>query len=114
MPYEDLGIDVDNEIEAADIAQYSVDIGTNTDGQVDGLGYQATGGCFIYRRSIAKDVFGTDDPAEVSAIIGAGTGTWDKFLEAAADSEGRTRATASFPVTAISGTQSRTAPMSAG
>ena len=64
--------------------QYSVSIGTNSDGQVDGLGYQATGGCFIYRRSIAKDVFGTDDPAEISAIIGGGSGSWDKFWEAAA------------------------------
>lgn len=83
MPYEDLGIDVASEIEAADIAQYSVDIGTNPDGKVVGLGYQATGGAFIYRRSIAKDVFGTDDPAEISAILGAGSGSWDKFFEAA-------------------------------
>ena len=81
--YEDLGIDVDAEIDAADIAQYSVDIGTNPDGQVVALGYQATGGAFIYRRSIAQDVFGTDDPAEISAIIGGGSGSWDKFFEAA-------------------------------
>ncbi len=81
--YEDLGIDVAAEIEAADIAQYSVDIGTNPEGKVVALGYQATGGAFIYRRSIAKDVFGTDDPAEISAIIGGGSGSWDKFFEAA-------------------------------
>ena len=82
--YKDLGIDVDSEIEKADIAQYSVDIGTRTsDGEVVALGYQATGGAFIYRRSIAKDAFGTDDPDEVGNIIGAGTGSWDKFFEAA-------------------------------
>lgn len=79
-PYEDLGIDVDNGIKAAEIAQYSVDIGTNPDGKVVGLGYQATGGAFIYRRSIAKDVFGTDDPATIKDKIGPG---WDKFFEAA-------------------------------
>ncbi|MBR3949039.1 MAG: carbohydrate ABC transporter substrate-binding protein [Oscillospiraceae bacterium] len=83
-PYEDLGIDVAADIAAADIAQYSVDIGTRPDdGKVVALGYQATGGAFIYRRSIAKDVFGTDDPAVVAEAIGAGSGNWDKFWEAA-------------------------------
>ena len=83
-PYEDLGIDVAADIAAADIAQYSVDIGTRPDdGKVVALGYQATGGAFIYHRSIAKDVFGTDDPAVVAEAIGAGSGNWDKFWEAA-------------------------------
>ena len=81
-PYKDLGIDVDNAIKAADIAQYTIDIGTNPNGDVVGLGYQATGGAFIYRRSIAKDTWGTDDPAEIAKIIGPG---WDKFYSAAAD-----------------------------
>lgn len=80
--YKDLGIDVDAAIAAADIAQYTVDIGTNGNGDVVGLGYQATGGAFIYRRSIAQDVWGTDDPEEIGKIIGPG---WDKFYEAAAD-----------------------------
>ncbi|MBP0971115.1 MAG: carbohydrate ABC transporter substrate-binding protein [Oscillospiraceae bacterium] len=80
-PYEDLGIDVDAKIKEAEIAQYTVDIGTNPDGKVVGLGYQATGGCFIYRRSIAKDAFGTDDPAKVKDEVGPG---WEKFFEAAA------------------------------
>ena len=80
--YKDLGIDVDAAIAAADIAQYTVDIGTNGNGDVVGLGYQATGGAFIYRRSIAKDVWGTDDPAEIGKIVGPG---WDKFYQAAAD-----------------------------
>ena len=84
MPYKDLGIDIDKAIADAKIAQYAVDIGTNADGDVDGLGYQATGGAFIYRRSIAKDVFGTDDPAQIAEILGAGTNSWDKFWEAAA------------------------------
>jgi len=87
--YEDLGIDVDSKIAEAQIAQYSVDIGTNPDGKVVGLGYQATGGCFIYRRSIAKDAFGTDDPAEISKIIGGGSGNWDKFFEAAETLKGK-------------------------
>jgi hypothetical protein len=88
-PYADLGIDVDAELKAADIAQYTVDIGTNPDGQLVGLGYQATGGAFIYRRSIAKDVFGTDDPDKIAEIIGSGTQSWDKFFEAAETLKGK-------------------------
>ncbi len=85
-PYADLGIDIDADIKAADIAQYSVDIGTRPDdGAVVALGYQATGGAFIYRRSIAIDTFGTDDPAVIAEKIGAGSGNWDKFYEAAAE-----------------------------
>ncbi|MCR5627336.1 MAG: carbohydrate ABC transporter substrate-binding protein [Lachnospiraceae bacterium] len=83
MPYKDLGIDIDAETKASNIAQYAIDIGTNTNGDIDALGYQATGGAFIYRRSIAKDVFGTDEPAEISKIIGGGTGSWSKFFAAA-------------------------------
>lgn len=82
-PYEDLGIDVAAETKAADIAQYTIDIGTNPDGKLVGLGYQATGGVFIYRRSIAKDVWGTDDPATIKEKIGGGSNSWDQFFVAA-------------------------------
>ena len=79
--YDDLGIDTAAAIKAADIAQYTVDIGTRpADGKVVGLGYQATGGAFIYRRSIAKDVWGTDDPAVIATKIGPG---WEQFWVAA-------------------------------
>ena len=81
-PYKDLGIDVDKLVKESDIAQYTVDIGTNPDGQLVGLGYQATGGAFIYRRSLAKDTWGTDDPATITGKIGPG---WDKFFAAAAE-----------------------------
>ena len=87
--YEDLGIDINSKLSDAEIAQYSVDIGTNPEGKVVGLGYQASGGCFIYRRSIAKEAFGTDDPSEVSKIIGGGSGSWDKFFEAAETLKGK-------------------------
>jgi hypothetical protein len=81
-PYEDLGIDVDNLIKTADIAQYTIDFGSNPSGDVVALGYQATGGAFIYRSSIAKDTWGTDDPDEIAKKIGPG---WDKFMSAASD-----------------------------
>ncbi|GLX68606.1 ABC transporter substrate-binding protein [Paenibacillus glycanilyticus] len=76
--YGDLGLS-DQMVTDAGIAQYSVDIGSK-DGQLKALGYQATGGGFIYRRSIAKDVFGTDDPAAIKNEVGPG---WDKYFAAA-------------------------------
>ncbi|HRV50400.1 MAG TPA: extracellular solute-binding protein [Saccharofermentans sp.] len=79
--YESLGIDIDAAIEEAGIAQYSIEVGSNADGEVVGLGYQATGGAFIYRRSIATDTFGTDEPDSIASEVGPG---WDKFFEAAA------------------------------
>ena len=82
--YKSLGIDVDKLIKEADIAQYTIDIGSRK-GELVGLGYQATGGAFIYNRSVAKDAFGSDDPAVVAERIGAGTQSWDKFFEAAAE-----------------------------
>src|SRR5574344_2756152 len=83
--YKDLGIDIDKEVKDSAIAQYSVDIGTRGDGKLVGLGYQATGGAFIYRRSIAKATWGTDDPNTVSEKIGGGSGNLDNFWKAAAD-----------------------------
>ena len=83
--YEDLGIDVAAKTKEADIAQYTIDIATRPeDGKLVGLGYQATGGAFIYRASIAEEVFGSSDAKVVEEAIGAGTGNWDKFWEAAA------------------------------
>ena len=80
--YRDLGIDVDKKIEEAEIAPYTVEIGSR-DGEVVALGYEGTGCAMIYNAEIARDAFGTDDPAEIEKIIGAGTGDWDKFIDAA-------------------------------
>lgn len=82
-PYEALGIDVANKVKEADIAQYTVDIGTRpADSKLVGLGYQATGGALIYRRSLAKDTWGSDDPTVVKGKVGPG---WDKYFAAAAE-----------------------------
>jgi len=80
-PYAALGIDVDKEVADAQIAKYTVDLGTrDSDGALVALAYQATGCAMIYRRDIAKDVFGTDDPAVIEKEVGPGM---DKFFEAA-------------------------------
>jgi hypothetical protein len=83
--YKDLGIDVDKAVKDAEIAGYTVDIGTRpSDKNIVGLGYQATGGAMIYRASIAKEVFGTDDAAAIEKIVGGGSGKYDEFWKAAA------------------------------
>lgn len=56
-----------------------VQVGTN-DGVARGFSYQATPGAFFYRRSIAKECLGTDDPDEVQALVA----DLDKFVETAA------------------------------
>ena len=59
--------------------QYTKDI-VSVDGSQRGTTWQATPGLFAYRRSIAKDVLGTDDPTEVQSYLS----DWDKFNDVAA------------------------------
>lgn len=56
-----------------------VQVGTHN-GVTKGFSYQATPGAFFYRRSIATECLGTDDPAEVQALVA----DIEKFKEAAA------------------------------
>ena len=64
--------------------QYTKDIVT-ADGSQRGTTWQATPGLFAYRRSIAKDVLGTDDPTEVQAHLS----DWDKFNDVAAQASAK-------------------------
>ena len=73
----DLGL---AEADVADMYQYTKDIMTSSTGVLKGLSWQACPGGFIYRRDYAKDVLGTDDPAEVQAALA----DWEKFDEVAA------------------------------
>lgn len=63
--------------------QYTKDIVTDSNGAVRGSSYQACPGLFAYRRSIAKDVLGTDDPDQVQAKLGS----WDDFNAVAAQAK---------------------------
>ncbi len=60
--------------------QYTKDIVTDSKGAVRGSCYQAAPGLYVYRRSIAKAVLGTDDPEQVQAKIS----NWDDFDAVAA------------------------------
>jgi len=72
MDVKDLGL---TDEDMADQYQYTKDIVTDSNGAIKGTTWQATPGLFAYRRSIAKDVLGTDDPDEVQAALS----DWDKF-----------------------------------
>ncbi len=58
---------------------YTYNAATSTDGVLKGVSWQCNPSAFIYRRSIAKDVLGTDDPAKVQEALA----TWDKVDETA-------------------------------
>ena len=76
MPLSELGIT------AADVSnqyKYTQEAVTTADGELRALSYQATPGMLVYRRSIAQDVLGTDDPDTVAAAVA----NWDKFYETA-------------------------------
>ena len=55
--------------------QYTVEAASDANGVCKGVSFQCCPAGMIYRRSIAKDVLGTDDPAEVQAAVSS----WEKF-----------------------------------
>lgn len=70
-------------LSSKDVSQmykYTKDIMTDKSGVLKGVSWQACPAGLIYRRSIAKAVLGTDDPAKVQAALSS----WDKFDAAAA------------------------------
>ncbi len=66
--------------EAAGTYPFVLDVATAPDGTLKALGHQATPGAFFYRRSLANEYFGTEDPEEIQALLS----DFDKFTEAAA------------------------------
>ena len=86
-PYT-LNVKKDIGLKDADLAQqykYTKDIMTDSKGNLKGVSWQACPGGFIYRRSIAKDVLGTDDPVEVGKALS----NWDKFDAVAAKAKAK-------------------------
>ena len=64
---------------------YTVQAASDANGVVKGVSFQCCPSALIYRRSIAKDVLGTDDPAEVQALLNS----WDKFNAVAAEAKAK-------------------------
>ena len=72
----DLGITDD---ELANQFQYTKDVVTDADGNLRGLSWQGCPGVLIYNREAAKEVWGTDDPADVQPMVES----WDTFNKTA-------------------------------
>ncbi|MCQ2508835.1 MAG: ABC transporter substrate-binding protein [Lachnospiraceae bacterium] len=58
---------------------YTVEAASDANGVVKGTSFQCCPSGLIYRRSIAKEVLGTDDPEKVQEALSS----WDKFDEVA-------------------------------
>lgn len=61
------------------IEDYVVGVGTDTSGALKALSWQCPVGGIYYRRSLAKEYFGTDDPKEIGRLFES----YDSMIEAA-------------------------------
>ena len=71
MPLEDLGIDPEKDL--ADQYAFTKTTASDQNGVQRGSTWQCCPGLLVYRRDIAKDVFGTDDPE----VVGEKVKDWD-------------------------------------
>ena len=76
MNVADLGI---TDEDLAQQFQYTQDIVTDSNGNLKGVSWQGCPGLLVYNRDVAKEVLGTDDPAEVQKSVA----DWDTFLATA-------------------------------
>ena len=67
MPLTDLGIDPETDL--ADQYDFTRTTASDSDGVQRGSTWQCCPGLLVYRRDIAKDVFGTDDPEAVGEKV---------------------------------------------
>lgn len=61
------------------LVPYIYEAGKDADGTLRALSYQVTPGSVIYRRDLAKEVFGTDDPEEIGKMFS----NYDAMMEIA-------------------------------
>ena len=67
MPLKDLGIDPDTDL--ADQYEFTKVTASDTEGVQRGSTWQCCPGLLVYRRDIAKEVFGTDDPEKIGQKV---------------------------------------------
>lgn len=77
LPVANVGI---TDADTAEMYAYTKEIATDANGALKAVSWQAAPGLFAYKRSIAKEVLGTDNPDEVQTYVA----DWDKFNETAA------------------------------
>ena len=71
--------------DVSDTWEYVASVGTDSSGVLRALSWQASPGSIMYRRDMALEVLGTDDPAEVQALLDS----WEKFNAVAADAKAK-------------------------
>jgi maltose-binding protein MalE len=64
---------------SGDMAKFTIDIGTDSQGVVRALSHQVTPGGIGYKKTVAKKYLGTDDPNEIANMLSS----QDKILETA-------------------------------
>lgn len=79
MPLKDLGIDVDEAF--SDQYDFTRTTASDENGVQRGSTWQCCPGLLVYRRDIAQDVFGTDNPEEVGEKVK----DWDTIKQTAAE-----------------------------
>ena len=62
------GIGITDE-ELSNMFDYTLEVATGEDGTLRGVAWEANPGLFVYRRSIAEEVFGTDDPDVIQGYV---------------------------------------------
>ena len=77
VPLTELGIDPESDL--ADQFEFAKTTPSDQSGVQRGSTWQGTPGLLVYRRDIALEVFGTDDPAEIAKK----TENWDVLKETA-------------------------------
>ena len=68
-----------NREDLSDQFLYTQQMATDADGKLKAVSWQATPGVFAYRRSIAREVLGTDDPEKVQEAVS----DWETFADTA-------------------------------
>lgn len=82
----DYSIDLKDMVkDTSNMYNYVVNAGKDKSGVLKAVSFQACPSALIVRRSIAKDVLGTDDPTEVQSKLD----TWEKFEAVAADAKAK-------------------------
>ena len=76
MAVSDLGI---TDADLANQYQYTKDVVTDSNGKLKGVSWQGCPGALFYNREVAKEVLGSDDPAEVQKAVS----DWATFNETA-------------------------------
>ncbi len=77
-----LGITTDN---LKDQYKYTQDIMTDSEGKLKGLSWQGCPGLLFYNREACKDIWGTDEAADIQAKVK----DWDTFLASAAEAKAK-------------------------